>query len=463
MIASRSQQRVGIVRKVIFGIFASVMAASATAVTVDGLYSTQVPIGGTGSAAISKGYSDGLREVLVRVTGTRNLDQYEGLSDLLGNAESLVQSFQVMRGSNGTGNQLKLSFGPVAVNQAIASVGAPVWGANRPLTLGWIAFEQGGDRALLTAGGSGPSTEQTWRQAFRSASLERGLPITLPPNDLTNERGLLSDIWGQFNERIETESEAIAHDLLGVVKIRSGGAGYSATWWLLGPGTSGDTISVERSSPEALASAIVDAWANRLSSRYALSAGEAGESPRVDVTVDRVSTLSDYAKVSAAFQKLTPVQNVGVDYAEPGKVRFILRFSGELDQLQEFIAEDSRFEAFTPRATQKRPAISEPAAPNTIPVATDSGSDDVSAEAAVGLLSGPVFFEYEPLPAVNVSAVEAQADTEEAFESLYPKLHYHWLPGSMPVGSRSTDLKATEAGDDSRVIEEPLPSGPASF
>src|SRR5690554_7382749 len=57
------------------------LATPAAAVSVSGLYNADVPVQGGSSAALQQGYADGLRQVMVRVSGSRDVLQREGRSE----------------------------------------------------------------------------------------------------------------------------------------------------------------------------------------------------------------------------------------------------------------------------------------------------------------------------------------------------------------------------------------------
>ena len=160
-----------------FALFAFLLvgfSAQATAVTVSGLYSAKVPVEGSSPGQLAQGYADGLSQVLVRVSGTRDVLAMEGVETLLSDAESLLLSYQVARDESGQ-SVLSMSFGAVGVNRALASIDAPVWGANRPLTLAWIAAEDRGSRTLVTRSDAGAAQENaaSWRAAFDEAARKR--------------------------------------------------------------------------------------------------------------------------------------------------------------------------------------------------------------------------------------------------------------------------------------------------
>ncbi|MBC7182380.1 MAG: DUF2066 domain-containing protein, partial [Marinobacter sp.] len=209
----------------LFALFTFLLAGfpgPASAVTVSGLYSARVPVAGSSPDQLAEGYSEGLGQVLVRVSGTRDVLALEGAQALLADAESLLLSYQVVRGKSGQ-NVLDMSFGAVGVNRALASIGAPVWGANRPLTLAWIAAQDGGSRTLVTDDTQNAvapqAAEGTWQAALAAAASKRGLPLALPPASFGSDRELLSDIWGQFVGRVKAASGEMDRDVLALVRI----------------------------------------------------------------------------------------------------------------------------------------------------------------------------------------------------------------------------------------------------
>jgi hypothetical protein len=194
--------------------------------------------------------------------------------------------------------------------------------------------------------------------------------------------------------------------------------------------------SVTAQTPEALAEAVINRWAELYASRYAVAASEVGDSPQVDIVLRGVTSLEDYARANKVLEGLTPVVRVGAHRVRDEQLTLRVAFSGELDQLREYIALDPRFVPMESDVPAERPG----AGPTTEGRLTSS---DAKTEAATG--SGETQpegsdqqtsvaepeetsqFTYQPVP---VDEEEAQ----EAFESLYQVLYYRWQPSSV-IGS----------------------------
>ncbi|MGM0769526.1 MAG: DUF2066 domain-containing protein [Pseudomonadota bacterium] len=417
------------IRQILLGAVALVaVAAPAGAVTVTGLYSAEVPVKGSSPDDLSEGYADGLEKVLVRVSGSRDVLGNEGVKALLDDAESLLQSYQVLRSDSG--DRLRMTFGAVGVNNALASVNAPVWGANRPLTLAWVAVEERGTRSLLTGQGADEdsSSDNRWSRAFSQAAADRGLPVTLPPGDMASDRELLSDIWGQFTSRVKSSSEDISHDVMALVRVSRSAGQWRAGWIFDGMGMDDGEQSVTAGSEQELVEKVIGLWADAYASRYAVAAGEVDELPKVDIVISGVSSLRDYGNIIDVLDDLTPVQDVGASRVTGDQLTLRVAFSGELEQLREYIALDTRFvpTSGADAGTADRPD-DEPA-PEPVDGSGQAVTSEDGAEESSEALSDPLFA-YQPLLA------DADAEeSEEAFESLYEILHYRWQPASV-IGS----------------------------
>lgn len=405
-----------------------VLAGPASAVTVSGLYNVDVAVDGSGASDLRAGYAEGLRRVMVRVSGSRDVLELDGVDEVLGKAESLLLSYQVRR-NNGE-SRMQMSFGAVGVNRALASVDAPVWGANRPLTLAWVAVEDRGDRKLITAASEdaegGDDATATWRQHFLAAAEERGLPVTFPPQSVQGDRALLSDLWGQFTGRIREASEDMSHDALALMRVSRSGGQWRAGWVFDGMGMGSSEQSVTAASPEELAKVVVGRWTDAYASRYAVAAGEVGDSPRVDIVLEGVSTLADYGNVGNALNSFTPVVSVGASRVRNERLTVQVTFTGELDQLRQYIALDPRFVVMDGQPEDVAPSrvapVSEPA------TESEAGSEPVEPG---DLSADNALFVYEPLQDRD------EQDAEQAFESLYQVLYYRWQPAPAVRGGGS--------------------------
>lgn len=423
-------QVAGLVRRIALVVMLGVWVAPLGAVTVSGLYSAEVPVEGSGQEALRDGYARGMQQVLLRVSGSREVLGQEAVLALVENAENYLQSYQFLGATEpGNPDRLRMSFGAVGINRALAAADAPVWGSNRPLTLALVAVQAGGSRKLVVdqkvASDAGRTPDprgvsRDWLAALRKAAARRGLPLALPPRDYRNDADLLSDIWGQFDQRLEQAASVIPHDLLAAVRVRKQGGGWQAAWSLNGRGVS-ESGSAEAATPGLLANQVVGRWADMLAARYAVAAGDVGEMPQVEMIIRGVSSLEDYARINRILEGLTPVHRVAVSRVAGDRLELQVAFSGELDQLREYVALDPRFVAVagqqeTAPGRSSDAGSSETRRPAPEPQPSPPGNGNEPAEAVIN-----------PLVRYQSLMVE-QEESDEVFGSLYQVLHYRWEP-----------------------------------
>jgi hypothetical protein len=261
------------------------------------------------------------------------------------------------------------------------------------------------------------------------------LPLATPPESFNTSRELLSDIWGQFVGRVKSASSDLEHDVLALVRVSRAGGQWRAGWVFDGMSMDAGEESVTAPTPEALAEAVINRWAERYAGRYAVAASEVGDSPQVDIVLRGVSSLEDYARVNKILQDLTPVVGVGAHRVRDDQLTLRVAFSGELDQLQEYIALDPRFVPIE-SGIPAEPEVAD-SAPAKFPGSPESG-DNASeppakpeGEESRTAVDESAMFTYQPVP---VDEEEAQ----QAFESLYEVLYYRWQPASV-IGSGGSE------------------------
>lgn len=330
--------------------------APAHGVVVSDLYQVTVSVSGESDEALSEGYRRGLEQVLVRVSGDPDVAGRGDLGQTLEDAKSLVDTWQVERGDDGD-DQLRMQFSRQGVNQALADADAPVWGASRPLTLAWVAVQDGGDRGLLVE--TGDASGQDLSAELRRAARKRGLPLALPPADRATDRRLLSEVWGQFMGQVSRASSGLDHDLLAVVRVTRRNGGWQASWVYEGAGIE-QSRSVSADTEEALARKVTDAWAEELASRYAVTGGDVQTGPRVRLVVEGVDSPATYAGAKRALSQLNPVASVGAVEVSGDRIVFLVEYRGEVEQLQQNLALDERFRVVEGQPRQTRDADDDP-------------------------------------------------------------------------------------------------------
>jgi hypothetical protein len=310
--------------------------AAVRAVEVPRLYEAEVPVSGQGAVERVAASHAGLEEVLVKVTGGREVLQRPEIQALLDQAEQWVQRYQYRAAppvsappAEGTAaplpmQMLWLAYDRQFINQRLAEAGVPVWGLNRPRTVVWLAEEKAGGRFLV-----GGDNRPDLQQALIDQAERRGLPLTLPLLDLQDQRALnAADVWGDFADVITRASERYQPEALLVGRVYQVASDqWQGQWTLYHRGAATTWESAPGQESDAVAAGIAGT-ADQFAKRYALSlTAEAANS--MTLTVENVASLTDYARALAYLKSLDPVAGVQVAEVQGDAVNFRLKLRSD--------------------------------------------------------------------------------------------------------------------------------------
>jgi hypothetical protein len=323
-------------------VFALSISCSAVAVEVQNLYLAEVLVPTQSKVNLARGAKQGLRQVLVRVSGNSGLDtnpvvkrallrpqryydqySYETPEPV---ADSLVE--------RDTGQILKIHFDPNAVARILREAGLPIWGGNRPSSLIWLAVENETRRVLLSDHTNNELVSLLFTEAKR-----RGLPILLPLLDLDDEANITAAaVWGGFQGKVDNASRRYAPDAIVSGRIYQGADGeWLANWFYK---TAGEWHNVQSLSIRAsdVIGEVIDRLADSLAQHYALDSSRGS----VWMRVDAVDELSDYVQLSNYLENLTPVLEVSAVRVEGDEILYQLSTEGKLGQLMDLIRMDQK-------------------------------------------------------------------------------------------------------------------------
>ncbi len=121
------------------------LSIPAPAVEVPSLYTAEVPFDRDASDPRADAYETALKEILMRVSGSDLACNAAAVEELFPNPASYVMQFRP-----GADDTLWVSFDGQAIEQTLRNAGQTVWGADRPLTLVWLAVDWGqGEREIV--------------------------------------------------------------------------------------------------------------------------------------------------------------------------------------------------------------------------------------------------------------------------------------------------------------------------
>ncbi len=330
-----------------------VVAQKLDAVTLENLYQAEVLSESQSDAQRRIDASEGLSQVLMRVSGRSDILQNPVIVAALKTPEQYYSEFSYARVEAGndaaaalpqpgldplpaeTPRQvMRIRFAPSLIAKILREADLPVWGSNRPSVLSWMAIDDESGRQVL-----GEANPSLFAKSLNQAARARGVPLLLPLWDLEDSRGVSSsEIWGRFLGRIEAASKRYSPDKILVFRAESE---FSNQWrgdWSLGEGGQWRSGTVYGESQAQLATALVGVLASVLSEQYAVTSTRS----EVRLTVEGITEIQDYAEVSRYLEGLTQVMSVQPVRILTDMVEFKLRSEGEVQQIIDVIALDRK-------------------------------------------------------------------------------------------------------------------------
>jgi hypothetical protein len=308
-----------------------VLTSAAHAATFPNLYVVTVqpdPAATDQRAAATEAAFAGL---LVRMTGNR----YAALDPQL---QPLIHSARDYYNSYGTDRQGRwpVTFNAQRVEAALARLNIPVWGPERPLTLLWIAVDDGeGGRAQLPANelpaDIAPALAgllTTIRAELAAVADERGLPILFPLLDAEDmSAATFTDVWGGFDDRVLPASARYRADAVLIGRVHPGLLGYEVEWLLL---KDGERRTLEGTAVRDGLDAVADTYASELS--------VVGGATTTRLRVLDVVTPADYGRVMGYLETVSALQTVDVESLERGTLSLRVAARGDARVLERVLA-----------------------------------------------------------------------------------------------------------------------------
>jgi hypothetical protein len=300
----------------------SVASTTALAATFPDLYTVTVELPANTPNRQTQVDRVGMAQLLTRITGRREAANAPELAPLIESASTLVTSrSRIDREHDSVG------FNAAAVADALTRANWPVWGAERPLTLLWIAVDfSDGQRALM---GATPTTDE-WspelaelmmqvREELETVASERGLPITYPLLDIEDRNAIgFAEVAGGFDGLIEAASERYNADGVLVGRVAVASFGLDVRWTFLDEGRSSAVLGGDlRGGVE---------W---LADRYAAEYSAVGGARIAHITVLDVASVDAYGRVMSYLESQSVLQSVDVEGFEGTTLRLRVAVRGD--------------------------------------------------------------------------------------------------------------------------------------
>lgn len=323
----------------LIGVLLYCVATHAAAVQVSGLYQTVVPVASQSKALQNAAMQQALSQVLIKVSGNSAVVNSTALQSAIANPANYLTSYSYQDGvlADGTSSLLlQVSFDPKAVTTLLQNAQQSVWGQNRPLVLVWLADTQANAAQPILVG---TNTENPLTAQFKNDAKARGLPIMFPVMDLTDMQAVTpAAIAAAQLSTIQQASTRYNSDAILAVNLTQNNNQWNGTWTLISQGASSTWQTNGMTMSQAIQAGI-DAVSNNLAAKFAVVANAAATN-QVQLTVENVQDLSDYAAVTKYLKGLAPVTQAEVTQVTASALIFNLTVTGGEAALQQALSLD---------------------------------------------------------------------------------------------------------------------------
>lgn len=311
---------------------------AALADVVADLYSATVPVADQSSQALATAAKAAMAEVLVKISGTRDVLQNPAVAAAVGDARNHVRQYAYVQGKPPAAPlSLHFEFSGPDVTGLVEQSGAPLWTVNRPRVLAWVVVEDEQGRRFVTED-SAPQEAYWLLEEFS----RRGVPVQLPVFDLTDTAAVtLEDVWAlNANTVLAASARYNVQDVLVGRLARSSGGQSLGDWSYL---RQNEQINRSVTVPDVQAFMRngVNIVATDMVSRYAV-APTSGEGGGVRLSITGITDYADYAAIVSWLEKLELVDYANVERVQDERVDFLLKAKADATQLAAIIALNNR-------------------------------------------------------------------------------------------------------------------------
>ena len=321
-------------------------AAPAWAGQVVNLYQTETLVSSQSSRERAQAATDGLAEVILRISGTQESLRAPAIIDGMRRAQNYIHEFQyastdetiTIDDKEVAASRLILRYSPQAVERLLRQARLPMWPANRPSLLLWLVKDDLAQGRHLV----GKTDAAEALAAFEAAAERRGLPLVVPLLDLEDRVALPGDAaWALSEPAIRKASSRYQSDAILVGRYsRTSRGEWRAAWLLLHKRQSRVFDSVGFDLNDVVGTG-VDQVANHMAAIYAIVPGDSA-ADAVVMELKGITDFSRYIGVLNYLQNLAMVRRTHLAAVRADGLLLHLYTDGDLAPLINALALDKR-------------------------------------------------------------------------------------------------------------------------
>ncbi|HEY6130532.1 MAG TPA: DUF2066 domain-containing protein [Halioglobus sp.] len=315
----------------------ALVAAGSRAEVVADLHSATVPVGNQSSQALATAAREALADVLVKVSGSRDLLQNPVITAALAEARDHVQQYAYIRAQPpAAALSVTFEFDGAFITELVRRAGAPLWTANRPLVLAWVVVEDAQGRHFVNWDGAREEA-----QLLENEFSRRGVPVQIPVFDLADTAVSPEDVWRLDQAVIQTASARYQSRDIVVGRLGSVNDGKALGDWSYFHQDDRIDRSVTVPDLQSFLRDGVNVVAGALAARYAV-APTAGDQVGVRVSVTGVTDYADYAAIIRWLEGLELVKYANLEQVQGDRIELRLQAQADASQLAAIIELNDR-------------------------------------------------------------------------------------------------------------------------
>lgn len=312
----------------LLGAVLALASATVFAIELPTLYTVEVPLDPEEDDSRASAYKRGLWEIVVRVTGSELPAEAQLLEEWFPDPARYVLQFR-----QGADETLRISYDGTAIENQLRSAGEMVWGADRPLTLVWLAVDWGqGEREIVAAddpervAGASRSIDRNrlLRERVQETASRRGIPISFPLLDTEDLQNVsFTDIWGGFDEQLLQASIRYQADSILVGRVRAGAVQRNRWTYYFG----GNQQEWSGEPEDA-----VNLLADTLAAEFAFDGNAPLELLTLNIT--GIDSVRAYGTIQRFLGNLSLIEDFAVQTVTGDEIQYAVRLRGDSARLR---------------------------------------------------------------------------------------------------------------------------------
>lgn len=325
------------------------------------LYIANIPIQANNETNDNAAFSQGLREVLIRVGGNSKIVDAKNLQSAIAHAKDIVDEYRFLESPSTSSEvpskpqlMMQIKYDPASVRRLLNMSNEPVWNTQRPMTLVWMAIETPEGKQLL-----GNDSKNDALTYLRSAANVRGLPILLPLLDLQDINLVSADqVWNSDMKVLTSASTRYGYNTLLIAQVKQlNPTAWQASWNAV---VGKKTIAWQDSSDSL--DKVLNAGVNHLADKMAHHFAKGGDtkgSVWLSLQVSGINSIEQLDEVKKYLVNLPPVNLVEANEIQPTEVKFQVKVNGGMQALTEALNGGTRLVPRPQQQAKNQPPLHE--------------------------------------------------------------------------------------------------------